>query len=47
MHGIHPRLPCETFDVTPFVDKRYKISIEEIQATFDDVVLPKQAIKLR
>jgi hypothetical protein len=39
--------PGETFDVTPFVDKRRKHSIEEIQAAVDGSISPEQAIKLR
>ena len=39
--------PGETFDVTPFVDKRCKTPIEEIQAAVDGAVSPEQAIKLR
>ena len=39
--------PGETFDVTPFVDKRCKAPIEEIQAAVDGAVSPEQAIKLR
>ena len=39
--------PGETFDVSPFVDKRCKAPIEEIQAAVDGAVSPEQAIKLR
>ena len=39
--------PGEAFDVTPFVDKRCKTPIEEIQAAVDGAVYPEQAIKLR
>ena len=39
--------PGETFDVSPFVDKRCKTPIEEIQAAVDGTVSPEQAIKLR
>ena len=39
--------PSETFDVTPFVDKRCKKPIEEIQAAVDGAISPEQAIKLR
>jgi len=39
--------PGETFDVTPFVDKRCKTPIEEIQAAVDGAVSPEQAVKLR
>ena len=37
----------ETFDVTPFVDKRCKTPIEEIQAAVDGAISPEQAVKLR
>ena len=36
----------EVFDVTPFVNRRCKTPIEEIQAA-DGAVSPKQAVKLR
>jgi len=39
--------PGETFDVTPYIDKRCKKPIEEIQAAVDGAVSPEQAIKLR
>jgi transposase len=39
--------PGETFDVAPFVDKRCKHPIEEIQAAIDGSISPEQAIKLR
>lgn len=39
--------PGETFDVTPFVDRRCKTPIEEIQAAVDGAVSHEQAIKLR
>ena len=39
--------PGELFDVTPFVDRRCKTPIEEIQAAVDGAVSPEQAIKLR
>ncbi len=39
--------PGETFDVTPFVDRRCKHPIEEIQAAVDGSISPEQAIKLR
>ena len=39
--------PGETFDVTPFVDKRCKHPIDEIQAAIDGSISPEQAIKLR
>ena len=39
--------PGETFNVTPFVDRRCKTPIEEIQAAVDGAICPEQAIKLR
>ena len=39
--------PGETFDVSPFVDKRCKSPMEEIQAAVDGAVSPEQANKLR
>ena len=39
--------PGETFDVAPFVDRRCKTPIEEIQASVDGAICPEQAIKLR
>ncbi len=39
--------PGETFDVTPFVDKRCKHPIEEIQAAVDGAICPEQASKLK
>lgn len=39
--------PGETFDVTPFVDKRCKHPIEEIQAEVDGTICPEQAAKLK
>ena len=39
--------PDETFDVTPFVDKRCKHPLEEIQAAVDGAICPEQATKLR
>lgn len=39
--------PGESFDVTPFVDKRCKVPIPEIQAAVDGAICPQQAIKLR
>lgn len=39
--------PEEIFDVTPFIDKRCKTPIEEIQAAVDGAVSPEQAVKLR
>lgn len=37
----------ETFDVAPFVDRRCKTPIEEIQAAVDGAVSVEQAVKLR
>lgn len=39
--------PGEPFDVAPFVDKRCKHPLEEIQAAVDGAVSPEQAVKLR
>lgn len=39
--------PDETFNVTPFVDGRYKTPVEEIQAAVDGAISPEQAVKLR
>lgn len=39
--------PGEAFDVTPFVDRRCKTPIEEIQAAVDGAISPSQAVKLR
>ena len=39
--------PGETFDVTPFVDRRCKTPIEEIQAAVDGAISAEQAVKLR
>lgn len=39
--------PGETFDVAPFVDRRCKAPLEEIQAAVDGAVSPEQAVKLR
>lgn len=39
--------PGEYFDVTPFVDRRYKQPIEEIQAAVDGAISRGQAVKLR
>ncbi len=39
--------PGETFDVTPFVDKRCKTLVEEIQAAVDGTICREQATKLR
>lgn len=39
--------PGETFDVTPFVDRRCKHPIEEIQAAVDGAISCEQAAKLK
>ena len=39
--------PGETFDITPFVHKRCKHPIEEIQAAVDGAICPEQAAKLK
>ena len=39
--------PGETFDVSPFVDKRCKHPIEEIQAAVDGAICSEQALKLK
>jgi transposase len=39
--------PGEQFDVAPFVDRRCKHPIEEIQAAVDGSISPEQAAKLR
>ena len=39
--------PGETFDVTPFIDRRCKHSVEEIQAAVDGAVSREQAAKLK
>ncbi len=39
--------PGELFDVAPFVDKRCKTPIEEIQAAVDGAISSEQAVKLR
>ena len=39
--------PGEKFDVTPFIDKRCKHPIEEIQAAVDGAISREQATKLR
>ena len=41
---LHPE---EFFDVTPYVDRRCKTPIAEIQAAVDGVMPPEQAVKLR
>lgn len=39
--------PGETFDVSPFVDKRCKHPIEKIQAAVDGAICSEQAVKLK
>lgn len=39
--------PGDTFDVTPFVDRRCKTPVDEIQAAVDGAISPEQAVKLR
>ena len=39
--------PGETFDVAPFVDRRCKTPVEEIQAAVDGAISTEQAVKLR
>lgn len=39
--------PGETFDIKPFVHKRCKHPIEEIQAAVDGAICPEQAAKLK
>ncbi len=39
--------PGETFDVVPFVDRRCKTPVEEIQAAVDGSISTEQAVKLR
>ena len=39
--------PGETFDVSPFIDRRCKTPIPEIQAAVDGAVSHEQAVKLR
>lgn len=39
--------PGELFDVAPFVDKRCKTPIEDIQAAVDGAISSEQAVKLR
>jgi len=39
--------PGETFDVAPFIDRRCKTPVEEIQMAVDGAVCPEQALKLR
>ena len=46
IHHILER-PGETFDVAPFIDKRCKHPVEEIQAAVDGAISHEQATKLR
>ena len=39
--------PGESFDVTPFIDRRCKHPIEEVQAAIDGAISHQQAVKLR
>ena len=39
--------PWGMFDVAPFVDRRCKTPVEEIQAAVDGAISPEQAVKLR
>lgn len=39
--------PGEAFNVTPYIDKRCKHPIEEIQAAINGVICPEQATKLK
>ncbi len=39
--------PGEKFDVTPFIDKRCKTPIDQIQDAVDGAICPEQAVKLR
>ena len=39
--------PGEHFDVTPFIDRRCKTSIDVIQDAVDGAISPEQAVKLR
>ncbi len=39
--------PGESFDVAPFVDRRCKTPLSEIQAAIDGAISPEQAVKLR
>ncbi len=39
--------PGKTFDVSPFVDRRCKTPVSEIQAAVDGAISPEQAVKLR
>ena len=42
-----PDRPCESFDVSEFVDRRCKTSIDVIQDAVDGTICPEQAVKLR
>ena len=39
--------PGETFDVAPFIDRRCKHPVEEVQAAVDGAISHEQAVKLR
>ena len=39
--------PGEAFDVAPFIDRRCKHSVEEVQAAVDGAISHEQAVKLR
>ena len=39
--------PGKKFDVTPFIDKRCKTPIDQIQDAVDGAICPEQAVKLR
>lgn len=39
--------PGESFDVAPFVDRRCRTPVAEIQAAVDGAISPEQAVKLR
>ena len=39
--------PGKTFDVTPYIHKNYKHSVEEIQAAIDGAICTEQATKLK
>ena len=39
--------PGESFDVAPYIDRRCKTPVEEIQAAVDGAICPQQAVKLR
>ena len=43
----HPERPSETFDVVPFIDRRCKHPVEEVQAAVDGAIFHEQAVKLR